>query len=133
LRSYQRNKIAIDTTKLPVDADISTTEGYVNPADRAGVRLNFAVQDQCPAPIVVFKVRRPAAPAGARGQIEGGESFAVGYDGPRLHQRASMPRNKATITWSIANVTRRSATEARPNEQVVISDVNLPVSDEPVQ
>ena len=26
LRSYQRNKITIDTTKLPVDADIATTE-----------------------------------------------------------------------------------------------------------
>jgi outer membrane usher protein FimD/PapC len=39
LRSYQKNKIAIDTHNLPVDADIATTD-VVAPADRSGVRVS---------------------------------------------------------------------------------------------
>src|SRR5439155_4069328 len=120
LRSFQRNKIAIDTSKLPVDADISATETYVAPADRSGVRLNFAVQTNVRPAIVVFQGAdgRPL-PAGASGQVEGGESFTVGYDG-----RAYIKDLKAENTVAIAMVDRECRAsfpyEARPNEQVVI-------------
>jgi outer membrane usher protein len=123
LRSYQRNKIAIDTTKLPVDADISTTEGYVTPADRSGVHLNFAVRTNVRPAIVVFKgADGQPLPAGAHGQIEGGESFTVGYDG-RAYIKDLNAENKATIAMVDRECHASFGYEARPNEQVVISDV----------
>ena len=123
LRSYQRNKIAIDTTKLPVDADISTTEGYVTPADRSGVLLNFAVRTDVKPAIVVFNgADGKPLPAGARGQIEGGESFTVGYDG-RAYVKDLGAENKVTITMVDRECHASFGYQAHPNEQVVISGV----------
>jgi outer membrane usher protein len=123
LRSYQRNKIAIDTSKLPVDADISTTEGYVTPADRSGVRLNFAVRTDVKPAIVVFKgADGQPMPVGARGQIEGGEDFIVGYDG-RAYIKNLSAENKVTIAMVDRECRASFNYEARPNEQVVISGV----------
>jgi outer membrane usher protein len=123
LRSFQRNKIAIDTTKLPVDADVSTTEGYVTPADRSGVRLDFAVRTDAKPALVTFKgADGQPLPAGARGQIEGGEGFTVGYDG-RAYIKNLNPENKVTIAMVDRECSASFGYEARPNEQVVISDV----------
>ncbi|MEA3088679.1 MAG: outer rane usher protein [Caballeronia sp.] len=123
LRSYQRNKIAIDTAKLPVDADVSTTEGYVTPADRSGVRLDFAVRTDAKPAIVTFKgADGQPLPAGARGQIDGGESFVVGYDG-RAYIKNLSPENKVTVTMVDRECRASFNYEARPNEQVVISGV----------
>lgn len=123
LRSYQRNKIAIETSKLPVDADISTTEGYVTPADRSGVRLNFAVRTDVKPAIVAFKgADGQPLPVGARGQIEGGEDFIVGYDG-RAYIKNLSAENKVTITMVDRECRASFNYEARPNEQVVISGV----------
>jgi outer membrane usher protein len=123
LRSYQSNKIAIDTTKLPVDADIATTENWVTPADRAGVRLNFAVQTNIRPAIVVFKTPggEPLA-AGASGQVEGGESFTVGYDG-QAYIKNLAAANNVTITLLDRECRASFPYEARANEQVVISPV----------
>jgi outer membrane usher protein len=123
LRSYQRNKIAIDTAKLPVDADVSTTEGYVTPADRSGVRLNFAVRTDAKPAVVTFKgADGQPLPAGARGQIDGGESFIVGYDG-RAYIKSLNPENKVTIAMVDRECHAEFGYEARPNAQVVISGV----------
>lgn len=123
LRSYQRNKIAIDTSKLPVDADVSTTEGYVTPGERSGVRLDFAVRTNIHPAIVVFKgADGKPLPAGARGQIEGGESFMVGYDG-RAYIKSLNAQNSATITMVDRECRATFGYEERPDEQVVISDV----------
>jgi outer membrane usher protein len=123
LRSYQSNKIAIDTTKLPVDADIATTESAVAPADRAGVRLNFAVQTNIRPAVVVFKAPNgEPLPAGANGQVEGGESFTVGYDG-RAYIKNLAAANAVTITLVDRECHASFPYEARPNEQVVISSV----------
>jgi len=123
LRSYQRNKIAIDTSKLPVDADVSTTEGHVTPADRSGVRLNFAVRTDVKPAIVVFKgADGQPLPVGARGQIEGGEDFVVGYDG-RAYIKNVGAENKVTIAMVDRECRASFNYEARPNEQVVISGV----------
>jgi outer membrane usher protein len=123
LRSYQNNKIAIDTSQLPVDADIAMTESWVAPADRSGVRLNFAVQTNIRPAIVVFKTPsgEPLA-AGAQGQVEGGESFTVGYDG-RAYIRNLAAANNATVTLLDRECRASFPYEARPNEQVVISPV----------
>jgi outer membrane usher protein len=123
LRSFQKNKIAIDTSKLPVDADISTTEGYVTPGDRSGVRLNFAVRTDIKPAIVVFNgADGKPLPAGARGQVEGGESFTVGYDG-RAYIKDLAAENKVTITMVDRECHASFNYAAHPNEQVVVSGV----------
>jgi outer membrane usher protein len=123
LRSYQPNKISINTASLPVDADIATTESIVAPADRSGVRMNFAVQVNVRPAIVVFKHSNgePLA-AGSVGQVEGGDSFVVGYDG-QAYIKNLASENNASIT--LVNGTCRAAFSynPRPNEQVVISPV----------
>lgn len=123
LRSYQKNKIAIDTSKLPVDADISVTEGYTTPADRSGVRLNFAVRTDVKPAIVVFNgADGQPLPVGARGQIEGGEEFVVGYDG-RAYIKNLGAENKVTIAMVDRECRASFNYEARANEQVLISGV----------
>jgi outer membrane usher protein len=123
LQSYQNNKIDIDTTKLPIDADIATTENWVAPADRSGVRLTFAVQTNIRPAIVVFQTPggEPLA-AGAQGQVEGGESFTVGYDG-RAYIKNLAAANNVTVTLLDRECRASFPYEARPNEQVVISPV----------
>jgi outer membrane usher protein len=56
------------------------------------------------------------------GQVEGGESFAVGYDGRAYIQNLG-PTNNATITLVNGQCQATFAYEPRPNEQVVISPV----------
>ena len=55
LLSYQTNKIAIDTTKLPVDADVTASETVVAPADRSGVKVDFTVKTDDHPAVVVFQ------------------------------------------------------------------------------
>lgn len=123
LRSYQRNKIAIDTSTLPVDADVSITEKIVAPADRSGMLINLAVNTSARPAIVGFTTATGAPlAAGSRGQVEGGESFVVGYDGQAYIKNLS-PENKVTVQ-TLDRECRASFDYApRPNEQVVISPV----------
>jgi outer membrane usher protein len=82
LRSYQRNKITIDPTNLPVDAEIANTREIVAPADRAGVLVKFDVRTDTTSALVTFVMKNGGlVPAGAAGRIAGGPEFVVGYDG----------------------------------------------------
>jgi outer membrane usher protein len=123
LRSYQKNKIAIDTRNLPIDADISTTQDIIAPADRSGVRVNFGVRTDTRAAVLVLTAPdgRPI-PAGAQGRIEGGEAFVVGYDG-RAWVKGLASRN--TVSVALAGHECRATFDysARPNEQVIIPAV----------
>jgi outer membrane usher protein len=123
LNSYQPNKVAIDTANLPVDADVSASEIVVAPADRSGVKIDFTVKTDAKPAVVVFQGAdgQPLA-AGAQGQIEGGESFAVGYDG-RAYIKNLAPTNNATITLMNGECHATFAYEPHPTEQVVISPV----------
>jgi len=123
LLSYQTNKIAIDTTKLPVDADVTASETVVAPADRSGVKVDFTVKTDARPAVVVFQGGngQPLA-AGVQGQIQGGESFTVGYDG-RAYIKNLAATNEATITLDEGQCHASFAYEPRPDEQVVISPV----------
>ncbi len=82
LRSYQKNRLSIDPSSLPADAEIGATERIVTPADRAGTMVSFNVHHDSTAALVIFS--RPdgsAIPAGAAGRLQGGSEFVVGYDG----------------------------------------------------
>jgi outer membrane usher protein len=123
LRSYQPNKIAIDASNLPVDADITANETVVAPADRSGVKVDFTVKtDTRPAVVVFHGADGQPLPAGGQGQIEGGESFAVGYDG-RAYIKNLAATNNATVTLMSGECHATFAYEPHPTEQVVISPV----------
>ena len=82
LRSYDRNKITIDPSNLPVDAEIESAREIAAPADRAGIIVDFRVQSTSSAALVSF-VRKDGSvlPAGAVGHLATGGIFIVGYDG----------------------------------------------------
>jgi outer membrane usher protein len=120
LRSYQKNKIAIDTRNLPVDADVSTSQDIVAPADRSGVRVNFAVRTNVsPAVLVLTGADGAPLPAGSRGKVEGGEEFFVGYDG-RAWVKGLAPENSISVALPDRECRASFAYAARPNEQVSI-------------
>jgi len=123
LRSYQPNKIAIDAANLPVDAEVASNETVVAPADRSGVTVDFTVKTDTRPAVVVFQgADGQALAAGAQGQIEGGESFVVGYDG-RAYIKNLAASNNATITLMNGTCNAAFAYEPHPNEQVVIPSV----------
>src|SRR5262249_42941067 len=120
LHSYQKNKIAIDTRNLPVDADVGTTEEIVAPADRSGVRLDFRVRTNTGAAILVLTgADGQPLPAGAQAKLEGGESFLVGYDG-RAWVKGLAAQNTVAVEMSGGECRGSFAYAARNNEQVVI-------------
>lgn len=123
LRSYQKNKITIDPSNLPVDAEIESTREIVAPADRSGVLVNFKVSSDTTSALVTFT--RPGGdfvPAGAIGRIEGGNEFVVGYDGQAfIKDLAGM--NSATIEFVDATCRAEFPFAPRPGAQVQISPV----------
>lgn len=121
LRSYQSNKISIDTTRLPVDADVSTTEEYVAPADRSGVRLDFTVRTNRNAAVLVLRAPDGTPiPAGAHGAIAGtSESFIVGYDG-RAYVHGLAKENTVFIDTAQGRCEASFSYVARENAQVSI-------------
>lgn len=83
LRSYQRNKIAIDPTRLPAGADADVTNTILVPTGRSGAYLDFGVRKDTRAAIVVLAgPDGKMLPPGSKGHLEGSDkSFVVGYDG----------------------------------------------------
>jgi outer membrane usher protein len=123
LRSYQKNKIAIDPTNLPVDDEIVSTHDIVAPADRAGVLVKFNVRKEITAALVSFV--RPGGglvPAGAVGHIAGGEEFIVGYDG-QAYIKGLSAANEATIDLANGQCHASFAFAPRPGEQVQVQQV----------
>ena len=120
LRSYQKNKIAIDTRNLPVDADVSTTQDIIVPADRSGVRVNFGVRTNTSAAILVLTgPDGQPIPAGSEGKVEGGERFVVGYDG-RAWVKGLAAQNTVSVELPAGECHGAFAYSSRANEQVTI-------------
>jgi len=124
LRSYQRNKLRIDSTNLPLNAVPSATENEVAPAARSGVRVDFNSKANVAGAVVVFtgpdgKLLRP----GTQGVLDGTqESFVVGYDG-RAYVQGLQAQN--TVTMRIDMSACRAHFDYRPlaDRQVVIGPV----------
>jgi outer membrane usher protein len=83
LRAYQKNKIAIDVNGLPLNAEIPESESIVVPREMSGVVLDFGIEKDNQAAIVVLTGADGAfLPEGSEVLLEeSGETFFVGYDG----------------------------------------------------
>jgi outer membrane usher protein len=124
LRSYEPNKVSIDPSTLPVDANVPQTEEMVVPADRSGVTVDFGVSTDVGSALVDFH-GPDGAPleAGSTGKLAGGKAFFVGYDGQAFIVGLA-DRNVATITQPDGTTCRAEFAFAREEgTQVHIEDV----------
>jgi len=123
LRSYQKNRISIDPTNLPADAELGATERTVTPGDRAGALVAFKVDTDTNAALLIFT--RPDGsfvPAGSAGRIAGGDAFVVGYDGQAFLKDLA-PANRVTIDLGAGTCAAAFDFTPRRGEQVRIGPV----------
>ncbi|MEI9429834.1 fimbria/pilus outer membrane usher protein [Mesorhizobium sp. Cs1299R1N3] len=120
LRSYQRNKIAIGTTDLPVDAEVATTQAVVSPADRSGVRVDFRVRTNVNAAVlVVSKPNGQPLAVGSQIKVNGNLDALVGYDG-RAYVTGLTSRNTLTAATAQGSCQASFPYRSRANKQVII-------------
>jgi outer membrane usher protein len=123
LRAYQGNKITVDPTNLPVDAEIDSTHDVVAPADRAGVLVKFKTRSDAASALVTFvDGDGHFIPAGSLGHMENGEDFVVGYDG-EAYVRNLGNNNRVTIALKERSCQAAFPFSPQPGEQVRIASV----------
>lgn len=99
LRSWQRNRIAIDPANLPLDAQVGGTRDLAVPADRAGVVVRFDVDTDAAAALVTLRDEAGnVLPVGSTGRLDdAGEAFVIGYDG-QAYVTGLASRNRIFVT-----------------------------------
>ena len=124
LRSFDRNRIAIDALNLPVDADVPMTEATVVPGDRSGVVVDFTVKTEVKAAVVILvDPSSKFVAAGSRGRLERtGETFVVGYDG-RAYIKGLDSVNTVTIDAEDRHCHATFQFTPHSGEQVVLGPV----------
>ncbi len=124
LRSYQANSISIDARDLPLDADAPVTHNFVVPADRSGVRVDFGINTDVKAAVVILsdKAGNFIVP-GVRGHLEGAkEAFVVGYDG-RAYVKGLGAANSVAIDLGGSECRASFPFTPQKNTQIVIGPV----------
>lgn len=83
LRAYEKNKIAIDVTGLPLNAEVPESETIVVPREMSGVVVDFGVNRDSQAALVILTDETGAyLPEGSNVILDGTEEpFIMGYDG----------------------------------------------------
>ena len=124
LRSYQKNKIAIDPVNLPVNAAVATVQKDIVPADGNGVKVKFEIDRLDHAALVRFRLADGTdVPVGSSATLEAtGEEFVIGYGGEG-YIRGLAKSN--TVTINLGDTTCRAEFGFRPEagSQVVIEGV----------
>jgi len=86
LTAYQKNRVSIDPTKLPLDRVVEDTTALVTPTRGAGVVVSFGKHSSGGTALVSFRdasgAYLPLASSGKAGSD--GSEFVVGYDGAAL-------------------------------------------------
>ncbi|WP_246658719.1 fimbria/pilus outer membrane usher protein [Mesorhizobium sp. J18] len=124
LRSHEPNKITIDPTNLPVNAEVKGTRETTVPADRSGTVVKFDVDTEPQAALVTLRDEEGAfVETGATGRLAGGsEDFVVGYDG-QAYVTGLGSNNTVTIEQpSRGRCEATFAFQPRQGEQVAIPD-----------
>lgn len=81
LRSFQNNRLSIDTDDLPLDVQARRTRVVVRPGDRAGVTVDFGVTSSNAALLRLENAEGRPLPVGSVLRLPGLEPLPVGYDG----------------------------------------------------
>jgi outer membrane usher protein len=98
LRSYQKNKVAIDVNDLPLTASSVESEAVVVPGDGAGVVVDFGVKADAQGVVVqLTDAAGVPLPEGSEVALQGSEEpFFVGYDG-EAYVTGVQPDNTLTV------------------------------------
>lgn len=131
LRSYQANRISIDSRDLPVNANPSTTQEVLAPPDRAGVVVDFGVRSVATSAVVILQGGdgRPLR-AGLRGRLlhdlrgvaNDTADFTIGYEGRAFIHHLG-PENTVVIALPGGECRARFAFTPRHDTQVEIGPV----------
>lgn len=124
LRSNQSNKISIDPTGLPLDAELDKSTDHVVPAFRSGVYVDFKVRTQVPSALLILKGTNGAfLAAGSTGTLEASaETFVVGYDG-QTFVKDLKPSNSVVVKVGESQCRATFPFKAEPGTQVTIGPV----------
>ncbi len=98
LRSNLPNKVSIDPSNLPLDAEFDKTSTRVTPAFRSGVHIDFDVKTAVAAAIVILKnADGTFVPAGSELTLQGVSApKTVGYDG-QAYVNELKPQNSVSV------------------------------------
>jgi outer membrane usher protein len=96
LRSFQDNRLSLDSTLLPADVEVGETEKIVRPADRSGVLVDFGVRRAHAALVSLVDGLGKALPLGSVASVEGEEDQPVGHDGA-AYMTGLKPRNRLSV------------------------------------
>ena len=98
LHSYQKNKVAIDVTDLPLAASVAESEVNVVPGEAAGVVVDFGVAADAAGALVTLTGAdgQPVATGAEVTMNDGGETFLVGYDG-EVYVTGALARNTLSV------------------------------------
>jgi outer membrane usher protein len=95
---FVANRIALDPTALPVDAEVGTTSAVVAPYRNVGASVTFGVKIGAAALLGLSDPSGKAVALGSEVAIEGhGETFIVGYDG-EVYVQSLDEHNVALVT-----------------------------------
>jgi outer membrane usher protein len=83
VRSYHPTRVSIDATSLPLNSNVTETDKRIAPREMSGVVVDFGVQKESTAAIVILKDEAGAyLPAGTEITLaDHKEPFIMGYDG----------------------------------------------------
>jgi outer membrane usher protein len=86
LSAYEKNRISIDPTKLPLDSIVDSTTATVMPARGSGVIVTFGKRSSGGTALVSFRDEAgDYLPVASTGAVRAGaEEFVIGYDGAAL-------------------------------------------------
>ncbi|MGN5535749.1 fimbria/pilus outer membrane usher protein [Acinetobacter sp. Lyrl_1] len=99
LLPYQKNKISLDPSELPLEAEINGTEEYALPYARSGIFLNLPVRRSYNALITLKQPDNSPVPLGATVKLAGrDDEFVVGKRGEVYLVNLSKV-NHITVTW----------------------------------
>ncbi|MBW3550450.1 MAG: fimbria/pilus outer membrane usher protein [Proteobacteria bacterium] len=111
LRGWQRNRIAIDPDGLGASLQVPAIERLVTPADRSGIRVQFAIEPIRAATLVLHGADGTPVEPGSRVQRDDGSEAIVGFDGELWLEHYV---DREVLRWGRRGAACSAATPALP-------------------
>ncbi|MDQ4088445.1 MAG: fimbria/pilus outer membrane usher protein, partial [Pseudomonadota bacterium] len=99
LRAFEPNRIRIDETDLPLEAQVEATEILVRPFARSGTRVRFAVRAERGVLMRVTREDGSPLPAGAAVKVEGASETHVVASGGEVYVPDLTGTKVLRATW----------------------------------
>lgn len=97
LLSYQNNRLALETVRLPPDIEVRQTFAVVRPPDGSGIVVDFHVERVRGALVTLHDAQSRPIPLSSSVQVPGEAAQPVGYDG-EVYLTKLRPTNRLVIT-----------------------------------